>query len=147
MKRVKVLASCSALVLALLLAVAGVQAQTYRAEIPFDFTIGSETFEAGEYIINLKDSTGQATILTVRNDKNQPLQSKAVVKNGKVASDGHTSLVFARYGSQYVLKRVTSPNFGFNAPRSTVETRLARNSTEPMELVSVILANRDRNVE
>ena len=146
----KILQSCSLLVLALFLAVVSVQAQAngaYQAEIPFDFMIGNQSYEADDYFISLKDSTDLATILTVRNEKGRELQAKAVMKNGSTSEDDNTRLVFKRYDNKYVLSKIVAPDFGFNAPRSKVVTRLSKNQKERMETVSVILKKPEKNIE
>ena len=146
----KILQSCSLLVLTFFLAVVSAQAQAsgaYQAEIPFDFTIGNQNYEAGDYIISLKDSTDPATILTVRNKKGRELQANAVMKNGSTSEDDNTKLVFKRYGNKYVLSKIAAPDFGFNAPKSKVVIRLSKKQKKRAETVSVILKKPEKNVE
>jgi len=137
-----IFSSCFTSILALFLAMASVQAQSavrYQAEIPFDFVIGNETYEAGDYSVSLKDSTDLATVLSVRNGENRLLQINAVSKTGRTSGNGHTKLVFERYGGNYVLKRIEAPDFGFNAPKSKIGKRLAKKWKGMNEIVAVNL--------
>lgn len=143
----KTFALSSALVLAILLfaIAASVRAQAtgvYRAEIPFDFTVGNTVHRAGGYLIGLEDPTDQATILSVRNEDRQRWQTKAVIRNGNVSENEKTVLIFARYGQRYILKKIAAPDFGFDAPASKAEKKLARNFGEPAEMVAVRLVRR-----
>lgn len=140
----KILAVSSALVLALLLfAVAmSVRAQAtgmYRAEVPFDFTVGNTVHQAGSYLIKLEDPTDQATILSMINENSRQTRSKAVIRNGSVSENAKTVLIFARYGDRYILKRIAAPDFGFDAPVSKIEKKLARNQKKPADLVAVVM--------
>lgn len=85
--------------------------------------------------------------MTVRNEEGHQLQAKAVMKNGSTSKDDNTSLVFKRYGDNYVLSRIAAPDFGFNAPKSKVVTRIAKKQTKQPEIVSVILSNPEKNME
>lgn len=142
--RNKIVAVSSALVLALLLfAVAtSVRAQAtgmYRAEVPFDFTVGNMVHRAGSHLIKLEDPTDQATILSVLDENSRQTHSKVVIRNGIVSEDAQTVLIFARYGERYILKKIAGPDFGFDAPVSKIEKKLARNQKKPADLVAVVM--------
>lgn len=146
----KMLGSSLVIGLAFLVVVVSAQAQTigtYRAHIPFDFSIGNESYEAGEYVINLKSPNYLATILTVRDEKGKQLQASAVMKNGSTSRNEKTSLVFNRYGNKYVLRKIVAPGFGFSAPKSKVVTRISKKDGKPTEIVSVILSRSNSNMD
>lgn len=139
----------SLFVLAIILAVVSVQAQTigsYKAHIPFDFTIGNKTYEAGDYTIRIKSPNYLATILTVTDAKSRELQASAIMKNGNSSHSNKTNLIFNRYGDQCVLKQIVSRDFGFSAPRSKVAKQLAKKSGKPDETLAIVLVNGNENI-
>ncbi len=76
---------------------------TIRAEIPFDFTVGNETFSAGKYRIAKLNPTGATVIQNTETKKSQAFQ----VFNGKTGRGNQTvKLVFNRYGNQYFLNQI-----------------------------------------
>lgn len=140
----KILAICSVLVFTVLLTVVSAQAQVrgvYRANIPFDFTVGNKTYEKGDYIFKLKSPNYLATILTIKSKKGREMLVSAVVKNGSTSKNNKTSLVFNRLYNKYVLKKIVAPEFGFNAPKSKVLARLTRNNRKKLDTISIDLSN------
>ncbi len=74
-----------------------------RAEIPFDFQVGSKKMPKGEYIIeSLNDAGG---VLLIRHAKKGKAVNFTVVR-GKMMEKPKSRLVFHRYGDQYFLARV-----------------------------------------
>jgi hypothetical protein len=95
-----------------------------RAEIPFDFTVGSKRLPKGEYLI---ESVGDSGTLTIRHAK----KGKAVTFNTirHKPTDGNKSkLVFNRYGEQYFLARIWdgSSETVLKLNKSKTEKRLAK---------------------
>ena len=140
----KVVKSCLLLVFAMLFAVVAAPAQTlakYDADIPFDFTIGEETYEAGNYIISLKSPNYLATVLTIRKKKGRDLLVTAVTRNGNRSKKKKSRLVFDRYGDHYILNQVVSPGFGFSAPQSepVIEVWVEEGAKPKPDTVSLVL--------
>jgi hypothetical protein len=73
-----------------------------RAEIPFDFQVGSKRLPKGEYVI---ESVNDAGTLTIRNAKKGKAVTFMTVR-GKMMDKPKSRLVFHRYGDQYFLARV-----------------------------------------
>ena len=73
-----------------------------RAEIPFDFMVGSKRLPKGEYVI---ESLNDAGTLTIRNAKKGKAITFMTIK-GKMMEKPKSRLVFHRYGEQYFLARV-----------------------------------------
>jgi hypothetical protein len=95
-----------------------------RAEIPFDFNVGSKRLPKGEYLI---ESVGDSGTLTIRHAE----KGKAVTFNTirHKPTDGNKSkLVFNRYGEQYFLARVwdQSSETILKLSRSKAEKRVAK---------------------
>jgi hypothetical protein len=138
-----VLQILSFLALVILSAGITVQAQhrgSYHAQIPFDFTVGSKTYEAGEYVIRLSEPSGTASFLSFRkaNGKEFP-SSVAVMESFNTSRNGKTSLLFDKNGDYYALKQIVAPNFGFNTPKSKDKIRIAKNSNHVSETIAVEL--------
>lgn len=137
------LKSLTFLVLAILFAQISAEAQTkgYTADIPFDFSIGKKTFDAGEYRIYLNNSIDSATVMRVRGKKGLGSLSTVVMKNGDASGNGKTLLVFNRYGDHYAMKQLLSPAFGFSAPKpkGSVKVWLEGKSKPKPDTVSILL--------
>lgn len=116
-----------------------------RANIPFDFTVGDKTLEAGKIIAVLPGH--DAGPMTIDNlDKGQHALRLARKLRGSDISD-QAKLVFRKYGNQYYLAEVWIPGYKVwevmksNSERALErELRVARNS-EP-ELVTVFAEGR-----
>jgi len=75
-----------------------------RANIPFDFMVGSEAFPAGVYSIARVGNDVSALVLRSSDGR----ESAAFLTIGTYSLKAHeeASLVFNRYGDQYFLKEV-----------------------------------------
>lgn len=143
----KILPNYSLFILLILLAFVSVQGQTlskYEAHIPFDFTVGKNTYEAGNYRINFRRPNYLATLLEVATEEGEKLQVTAIIKNGNRMKGKKTSLIFDRYGNRYVLKKFVSKEFGFSLPKTKVKAfkKLSKNLRDRRETVSVTLTRR-----
>ena len=95
-----------------------------RAEIPFDFMVGSKRLPKGEYLI---ESLNESGTLTIRNAK----KGKAVTFNTirhKPTDSPKSKLIFNRYGDQYFLARVWdgSSETVLKLNKSKVEKQVAK---------------------
>lgn len=143
----RVLQSCSLFVVAFLLAVVSARAQmieVYHADIPFEFTIGNDTYEAGEYAFSLKSVGQLASVLKINDEKGQSLREVAVMKNGSSSENKKAMLVFNRYGKSNVLEEIVVPDAGFNAPKSKVTKRFAKKAGQKSETVAVVLRKKEK---
>ena len=95
---------CSLIGMMFLLTVVSAQAQTtgrYRAHIPFDFTIGQETFQAGDYVVSLAMPTSSHTTLKLWNTTS----GKARVRQLR----GRTDAVLVDGERQYLKRLANDP--------------------------------------
>src|SRR5262245_24312662 len=95
-----------------------------RAEIPFEFMVGSKKMPKGEYLI---ESVGDSGTLTIRHAK----RGKAVTFNTirhKPTDSPKSKLVFNRYGNQYFLARIWdgSSETVLKLNKSKTEKRIAK---------------------
>jgi len=126
----------SLLGLSLLFAVTGAHAQSAsRANVPFDFKVGTKQMPAGTYTV--ENHTG-TDILMVRNVKTG-VSALALGRRESPAKKTN-KLIFRRYGSQYFLTTIVGSkgSQGFVIPSSRQEKELE---------VAQASANNANNVE
>lgn len=96
-----------------------------RAEIPFDFSVGSKKLPKGEYTIETVNDAGG--VLLIRNVKKGKALNFTVVR-GKELEKPKSKLIFHRYGDQYFLARIwdDSSNTVLKLDKSKAEKRAAK---------------------
>jgi hypothetical protein len=115
--------------LSLLLVAGSAIAQTMhlRANVPFNFTVGSKTLPAGAYEIQNISSSGANTLLLQAREGNA---SMIVGSNAAETLKGanKTKLVFNQYGTQYFLAEiwVEGATRGCQLPKTSREKELAK---------------------
>jgi hypothetical protein len=103
-----------------------------NATIPFDFTVGSKSFPAGDYSVkqvneyvlliqSITDGTGVMT-MTIPSEKTQK-------------SDGTPVLVFNRYGDSYFLSKVSGEDRGWKLHQSPVEKEMVAKVPTPKPVI------------
>lgn len=121
------LLACGAM---LTLAVNWGAAQTVRANIPFNFVAGSASLAAGEYMVEGAGLSDQILQLCGVKSRGCIVMLASEVGSSRGAIQG--KFVFHRYGGQYFLSEVWSPNDGLvkTLPESRRERQLAKSGTE-----------------
>lgn len=105
---------CSLLTLVVVFSAVSANAQTvqrYEAEIPFDFNIGSKSYEAGTYTMKLSNAFG-VKVMTLINDQNRILQNFYVLDRGDSAKTSF--LRFNRSDDGLSLAKVFTPEKSFS---------------------------------
>lgn len=148
MKR-KALQICSLLSLVVTLAVVSVSAQTftqYKAQIPFDFNIGGKTYQAGDYVVSVRNANTVSTakVLLIKDANGRTLWEKFPLQNGRRSKDQNTTLVFHRGENQNVLTEMISPDFGLTINKPKRENRLGKKPNSKPEIVAVALIRQDK---
>src|SRR5688500_6389205 len=115
-----------------------------RAEIPFEFSVGGKTFEAGKYVFaGINNLSGTKTFQLIDEKNNsltiiitQPFIATLTSKSDKV------SLYFRRYDNQYFLSGISDPvnSLSVEVRKSRKEVLVAKNFRKnKTEISSVIL--------
>jgi hypothetical protein len=112
-------------VLAVGMANAQLQNTHVRADVPFTFMVGTQTFPAGQYTVRQMNDVGNLAIVGGGS-------ALAIASSHSVQSAGTqrlTKLVFHRYGDRYFLYQVwvQGENTGRQLPRTSLERELASN--------------------
>lgn len=111
-----------------------------RVEIPFDFTVGSRTFQPGTYSIEIaKDSSGGATITIVDRDLVR-VQTVSARVNGRRSTSG-LSLVFGNTGGKRYLSEIVSVDYGIQIPVSGRRKAIATNVDLERVEIPIALTN------
>lgn len=143
MKARKTFGSVLILIILMIGAVAanGQGINSYKGNIPFDFSVGKKVFTAGDYVIRFGDVTKPATVFTLEDANGKEVLAKVVRRTGRTASDADCDLVFGRYGDEYVLQEMRAPLFAFEAPKVRTATwvQITKNSSKP-EIVTIAMA-------
>ena len=124
MKR-NLIATLSLVVMSLLLTATGAFAQSYvKANVPFDFKVGSAQLPAGSYDIKV-DDTSSAAIVIRNGETSASAMSTAWHESARNTSP---KLVFHRVGNQYFLAEIwkSSNAEGMIVPTSKQEKELEK---------------------
>ncbi len=109
-----------------------------RANIPFDFVIGTKTLPQGTYTVKLLE-TSQNVLVVRGQDNNEAAVAISITVSTEDTEDNSPKLIFHRYGDQYFLSQVWSGARldGRELPKTPREREhMAKNASEP-EIVSI----------
>jgi len=104
---IKGLAMLVLVVMLSLVTASATKAQSSRqvANIPFDFVVGSEELQAGEYRVETVSSTGMA--MKISGEHQGVYRLSSTITASRRAETG--KLVFHRYGNRYFLAEIWTP--------------------------------------
>jgi len=109
-----------------------------RADIPFDFVVGTKTLPQGTYTVELLE-TSRNVIVIRGQDNNEAAVAISITVSPEDTEDNSPKLIFHRYGDQYFLSQVWSGARldGRELPKTPREREhMAKNTSEP-EIVSI----------
>jgi hypothetical protein len=134
----KLIQICSLLSLVFVFAAVSASAQSEygsEVEIPFSFSVGDRTYEAGTYTVKLNKLQTDAATIIIRDRKNDSVQTVLARRNAGSA-DESVELVFDTVNGTKVLSRFITPGGSF-APLNRQPRNVARGNKAPKEVVSV----------
>jgi hypothetical protein len=104
--------------LAIVFVIAGADVHAQRttkidANIPYDFTIGDEQFEAGKYVMRVRRSNSGASVAELRDSNHRVVYEGFVLDSGDTGN-GKSNLVFDRSGSVARLMQIRTGDKGFS---------------------------------
>ena len=121
----KIIQIVSFLALVFVMAGAEVQAQrTYKidANVPYDFTIGDQQFEAGKYVLRVRRSSNGASLAELRDSRHRVIYEGFLLDGGDTGN-GKANLVFDRSGSVAKLTQIRTGDKGFAINESVKSDR------------------------
>ncbi|HKS28619.1 MAG TPA: hypothetical protein VJS44_12405 [Pyrinomonadaceae bacterium] len=140
-----ILKSFAVVMLALSIVSLTAQAQSadhMKANIPFSFTIGSQTLPAGEYTVRyVNQNSGKSALLFKSIDgRTSRIVNMNVAQAGR--AEMKASLVFNQYGDSYFLSEVWtgSDQYGLSLPKSRAEREVKNNELSKLEARRVTVA-------
>ena len=137
----KLIQVCSMLCLVFVLAAVSAKAQVatkhYAAQIPFDFSIGQKSYQAGRYVIRVsKLSLGSVSIAL--EDENRNLLKTVMVQGNGEESKNEEKLVFTRDGEQRILSQLVTHESEFTIPLSKESKRTLKAKGKPEAKTEVV---------
>ncbi len=109
-----------------------------RANIPFDFVVGTKTLPQGTYTVKLLETSHNMIVIRGQ-DNNEAAVAISITVSTEDTEDNSPKLIFHRYGDQYFLSQVWSGArlAGRELPKTPREREhMAKNASEP-EIVSI----------
>ena len=103
-----------------------------RANIPFDFVIGTKTLPQGTYTVKFLETSPKVLVISGQ-DNNEAAFALSITVSAEDTEDNSPKLIFHRYGDQYFLSQVWSGArlAGRELPKSQQEREhLAKGSLE-----------------
>ena len=136
------LCSLVGLVIAILMIPVSASAQTqYRSHIPFDFTIGQERYEAGDYVIASLNIHAAYGPVAFRDAKGRKSHLVMTTRGEDYSEVRVASLIFTRYGTQYSLSVIRTPSFIVQLTQSKAKEILARDQIVQQKIVVLAKKN------
>lgn len=113
--------------LALVFVIAGADVYAQRttkidADIPYDFEIGGQLFDAGKYVLRIRRSNVGASVAELR-DSNYRVVYEGFVLDSGDTGNGKANLVFDRSGSVARLSQIRTGDRGFSINDSSASAR------------------------
>ena len=113
-----------------------------RFRAPFPFSVGNNTFAAGDYVVTRQGSRqGHLTLILCNQENHVAVLVSVLPASSSKDGNGHARVVFHRYDDQYFLAFVSEGSLDstFNVYTSKEETQLANASPQkPVTIVSVV---------
>ena len=136
-----VLQISSVICLGVLILIASVSAKAqaqYRAHIPFNFTIGQKSYEAGDYTIDTVNSDTAHKVVAIRDARGHNAYLKMGMPVTGNSKEVVANLIFNRSETQYSLAVISTPSFIVKFSRSKAEERLARDREVQRAIVALV---------
>lgn len=122
----KIIQIVSFLALVFVMAGADVNAQGLTkidANIPYDFAIGDQQFEAGKYVLRIRRVAGGSSLAELRDSRHRIVYEGFVLDSGNTGN-GKANLVFDRSSSMARLTQIRTGEKGFAINESAGSDRV-----------------------
>ena len=96
-----------------------------EADIPFDFSIGDRTFEAGKYNLSVIRLYGSVHSVRMRDGTGKLILSTTAIQNGSSVRN-KSDMLFAFVDEGRYLDKIRTPECGFVFSKSSGDKRIAK---------------------
>ena len=103
-QKLSIVATLAIIVSISIIGIAGIDGRV-RADIPFDFMVGSKEFKAGEYTVARLQGNNSTSTLVIRSRVSDDMANFNIINVTDKSNTG-ARLVFHRYGNQYFLAQI-----------------------------------------
>jgi len=114
--------------------------QSYRAHIPFDFTVNNVSMKAGDYSIGPLTSSTDQRAMRIQNLEDRRSKVLGFVSVGAESWDSSGgTLTFSRSGDDYALANIATPTFALKLKEIRTNIRVVTQLRKEPEIVTVAL--------
>ncbi len=111
----------------------------YRAHVPFDFKVGGQSFQAGDYVLGLTNPSSNNQALTIREMNSGEAKIIMMIPKENNERLNVSKLVFNRYDDRYYLSEMITPTLGAEFRKTKNEVMIAEKQKSKSETVAVKL--------
>ena len=137
----KLIQICSILGLLIVFSAVAAKAQavsSYKAEIPFNFSVGQKSYQAGSYVIKTAKLSESCVSLTLQDKQGNKLQTILVPARAEM-SKKQPELVFNRYDNERYLTKLSTPDASISIVMSENERQTAKKIKDKKSSTQVAL--------
>jgi hypothetical protein len=102
----------------------------YQAKIPFDFSVGQKSYQAGDYVIKISRLSSNGLLLSLEDDNNHKLQS-VIVSETDTSSKDEPKLLFYVQENQRYLSKIFTPEIGLSLGKPKTEKIVTVKNQQP----------------
>lgn len=116
--------------------------QSYRAHIPFDFTVKDTQMKAGDYRLKpltSSNNVGALQLISMEDNKSRILGTIKADAPDWSTNEEKGQLVFVRDGDQYTLASIETATFRLRMPKVTASARVLAKKAPAAETTTVAL--------
>ena len=123
-----------------LLGTTALKAQTAEANVPFEFTVQSQTLPAGHY--SLAPLSLSSRVIQITNLDTGKSTAVLTMPAKQAKANEAAKIIFHSYGDRYFLAEVRAPHVRGRMTPSTAEEELRASAGQQMASVDILLASR-----
>ncbi|MBA3694390.1 MAG: hypothetical protein H0W77_13300 [Acidobacteria bacterium] len=111
----------------------------YRAHVPFDFKVGGQSFQAGDYVLGLTNPSTDNRALTIRDINSGKAKIILIMPRENNERLNVSKLVFNRYDDRYYLSEMITPTLGAEFRKTKNEVLIAEKQKSKSETMAIKL--------
>lgn len=111
----------------------------YRAHVPFDFKVGGQAFQAGDYVLGLTNPSTDNRALTIRDINSGKAKIILIMPRENNERLNVSKLVFNRYDDRYYLSEMITPTLGAEFRKTKNEVLIAEKQKSKSETMAIKL--------